>query len=121
MRFTRLIAASLLAAYLPACTSYQVIADPSVGLQASPKTVKEARVMFDSGRRFEVMSPRVNGDSLQGYTKDGAPVSVAMTTVQEVEVRKRSGAKTVLLVVGVLVAIPVLTFGIASWASHGFE
>jgi hypothetical protein len=100
MRSTRFVAAVLLAAFLPACTSYQVMADPASGLQAPPKPVKEARVTLKNGSVFELDSPRVDGDSLRG-TLEGQATSVAWADVTGVEVRKTSAVKTTALVLGV--------------------
>lgn len=110
LRSTRWVAALLLLAYLPACTSYQTMTDPVGGLQ--PKSVEKARVTTDSGKRFEIMFPRVNGDSLQGTTRDGAPVSVAMANVREVEVRAPSDTKVVLLVFGILLLTAGAVIGV---------
>jgi hypothetical protein len=102
MRFTRLVAALLLAAYLPACTSYRALADPASGLQASLKPIEEARITLETGERFTLRFPQITDDSLRGSLDEGAARSVALTTVSEVEVRKHSAAKTVALVFGVV-------------------
>jgi hypothetical protein len=114
MRYTRLAAAILLAAYLPACTGYQVMADPSTGLQASPKPVKEARVTLRTGERFELMSPRVDGDSLRGVPAGGPARSVALADVATVEVRKGSTGKTLALVLGVTAVVGLVALVIAA-------
>jgi hypothetical protein len=100
MRSTRFVAAVLLAAFLPACTSYQVMADPASGLQAQPKPIKEARVTLKNGSVFELDSPRVDGDSLRGNL-EGRATSMPWSDVAGVEVRRTSAVKTTALVVGV--------------------
>ncbi len=112
MRPTRLIAVALLVAYLPACTSYLVLADPAATLQAPPKPIKKARVTIDSGKRFEVMAPRMNADSLQGQLRDGTAVSVPMSGIQKVEIREYHGGKTGWLIFGGILAVGAIGFGI---------
>ena len=120
-RWTRLASVLLLLAYLPACTSYQALADPAASLQASATPVKKVWVTLQSGARFQLTSPYLEGDSLRGVSELSRPTSVAMSTVQQVEIWKHSGGKTVLLVAIVVVVVPVLTVAIASWVTHGFE
>lgn len=119
MHFIRRAATILSLVCLPACTSYQTLADPVSGLQASPKPVKKARVTVDSGIRFEVRSPRVNGDSLQGTSRDGAPVSVPLAAVQKVEVREPGGATDVLLAVGILLLTAGAVIGVIAIIAGG--
>ena len=114
MHPTRIIATLLLVVYLPACTSYQTLADPVAGLQPSPKPVQKARVTIDTGKRFEIMSPRLSADSIQGSLRDGSAVSVPMKAVQEVEVREPNGTKTFLLTIGVILALGGAAIGIAA-------
>jgi len=102
----------LLAAYLPACTSYRTVDDPVEALQPSPKPVRKARVTVDTGERFEVVSPRVSGDSLQGQLHDGTAVSVSMGEIQALEVRTHDGKKTGWLIVGSVLAAIAAAFGI---------
>jgi hypothetical protein len=102
MRPTRLLATILLASYLPACTSYTLIADPASGLQVSPKPVTAARVTLRSGERIVLKAPWVDGDSLRGASTAGTPRSVALADVGFVEAGRSDGVKTAGLVVGVL-------------------
>jgi hypothetical protein len=113
MRHTRLAAAILLLAYVPACTSYQVMTDPSTGLLAPVKPVEEVRITLRTGERFELNSPLVYGDSLKGFQIEGSARSVAMGDMTEVEVRKPSAGKTVGLVLGIAVAAGLVAGGIA--------
>jgi hypothetical protein len=110
----RILAGLLLLAFLPACTSYRTVADPAVALQASPKPIKKARVTIDTGKRFELRSPHISGDSIQGSLRDGSEVSVPMSTVQEVEVRQPSDTKTYFLVIGIILALGGAAVGIAA-------
>ena len=105
MQSTRLVAAILLAAYLPACSSYRVLADPAVDLQASPKPVKKAWITLQSGAHFQLTSPYVEGDSLRGVSELSRPTSVAMADVVKVEVREVSEGKTALLVLSGIVLV----------------
>lgn len=113
MHRTRFAAAILLLAYLPACTSYQVIADPSTGLQASPKPIEEARITLRTGERFELNAPGVYGDSLRGIPHQGSAKIVAMGDVSKMEVRRPSTGKTVGLVLGIVVVGGLIAGGIA--------
>ena len=102
MRYTRLAAAIVLAAYIPACTGYATLADPSAALTASPKPIEKARVTLKNGERFELATPVVYGDSLRGVPPGGPARSIALADVAKVEVQKGDAAKTAGLVVGVL-------------------
>lgn len=108
---TRLAATILLAAYLPACTSYQALADPAANLQASATPVKRVWVTLQSGARFQLNSPYLEGDSLRGVSELSRPTCVAMTDVVKVEVREVNEIKTVGLVLGSAV--------VAFWAVVG--
>ena len=105
MRFTRLAAAILLAVHLPACTSYQTLADPVADLQASPKPVKKVWVTLQSGAHFQLTSPYVAGDSLRGVSELSRATSVPMADVVKVEVREVSEGKTALLVLSGIVLV----------------
>jgi len=107
MRYTRFVALVLLAVHLPACTSYQTLADPVADLQASPKPVKKVWVTLQSGAHFQLTSPYVEGDSIRGVSELSRATSVPMADVVRVEVRTLSAAKTV----GLILAIPVVIFG----------
>jgi hypothetical protein len=111
MRSTRPAAAILLAAYLPACTSYQTLADPAANLQASATPVKKVWITLQSGAHFQLTSPYVEGDSLRGVSELSRPTSVAMADVVKVEVREVNEIKTVGLVIGSAV--------VAFWAVVG--
>lgn len=113
MRHTRLAAAILLLAYVPACTSYQVLADPSTALLAPAQPIEEARITLRTGERFELNSPRVYGDSLKGFQNEASAKSVAMGDMAKVEIRKPSTGKTVGLVLGIAVAAGLVAGGIA--------
>lgn len=103
MRNTRFAAAILLAAYLPACTSYQAMTAPATELQAPPKPIRAARITLSSGERFELRTPLVYGDSIRGFNLKGQAENVAMADVTKVEVKKVSASKTVGLVLGTVV------------------
>jgi len=111
MHWSRLIAALLLVVSLPACTSYQVMGDPVAGLQAEPMQVKNVRVTLRTGEQFNLKSPHIYGDSLQGASKGSPARSVALADVAAVEVRGTSEIKTAGLVIG--------SAAVAVWAVIG--
>lgn len=104
----------LLVLHIVGCTSYHVLADPVASLQAPPKPIKKVRVTIDTGKRFEIMSPHLSGDSIQGSLRDGSAVSVPMKTVQAAELRRPDGTKTFLLTFGVILALAGAAIGIAA-------
>ena len=112
MRSTRFVAAILLAAYLSACTSYQVMANPASGLQAPPKPIKEARVTLRNGTVLELNSPKVDGDSVRGTLDGGAPKSVALADMASLEVKRTDAVGTVIFGLGVVVLAGAVVVGI---------
>jgi len=102
IRYLRFAAAIVLAAYIPACTGYTTIADPSTALQPSPKPIEKARITLINGEQFEMATPVVSGDSLRGIPPGGPARSIALADVAKVEVQKADAAKTAGLVAGVL-------------------
>lgn len=104
----------LLASYLPACTSYQVMADPVAGIELSPVPVEKARITLHAGRRFVLTAPYIDGDSLRGLSSRSDPTSVAVADVEKLEVGESWHVPTVLLVLGGLVVAAGLAIGIAA-------
>ena len=98
MRCTRLIAAILLAAYLPACATYSVMPDPASTLKAPQTELKQVRVTLRSGEQVDVQSPRVEGDSLRGTWPNSLVMSVALADVAAIQVKRTGTAKTAGLV-----------------------
>ena len=70
MSIRRVVSALMLAAYLPACTSYQPPRQPLAELTAAPKPPEHLRVTTTDGAVVEVDGPRVANDSLFGSTVD---------------------------------------------------
>lgn len=99
MRHTRLVAAILLAAYLPACATYSVMPDPASTLKAPQTEVKQVQVTLRTGEQVTVRSPRVEGDSLRGTWPNSLVQSVALTEVAAVRVKRTSVERTAGLVV----------------------
>jgi hypothetical protein len=118
MRFTRKAVAILLAACLPACSSYRALADPAADLQTSPKPVKKAWVTLQTGAHFQLTSPYVDGDSLRGVSELSRPTSVAMADVVKVEVREVNEIKTVGLVIGSAVVAFWVVVGLLVATGH---
>jgi len=116
MSIRRVVSVLMLAAYLPACTSYQATTQPLAELTASPKPPEHVRVISTDGALVEVDGPRVVNDSLFGTTvvtgPRGEPTTQAMaiplTRIRTVEVKKSDGSKTTILVVGIVGALVVL-------------
>jgi curli biogenesis system outer membrane secretion channel CsgG len=116
MRYTRLVAIVLLAAYLPACATYSVMPDPASTLKAPQTQLQQVRVTLRSGEQFNLRSPRVEGDSLRGTWPNSLVRSVALADVATVQVKRTSMAKTVGLVLasvavawGVLLTVAVFS------------
>ena len=68
MSFRRVVSALMLAAYLPACTSYQATTQPVAEVTAAPTPPKHLRVTTTDGAVVEVDDPRVANDTLYGST-----------------------------------------------------
>jgi curli biogenesis system outer membrane secretion channel CsgG len=107
MRVTRLIAAILLAAYLPACATYSVMPDPASTLKAPQTEFKQVRVTLRSGESFEIRSPQVDGDSLRGQLPPGV-WSGALADIRSVEIRRTDGAKTAAFTAAVIIAVAIV-------------
>jgi hypothetical protein len=116
----RWTAAMLLAAYMPACTSYHVLADPAAAIAASPKPIDRARVTLLNGQRFEMRKVQVDGDSLRGTGYGVGVNGIALADIKKVEVAKPSAGKTVALVLGIG-AVAGLVAGAIAMASWGSE
>ena len=90
MRFRQAMSVLLLAAYLPACASYQETAQPLAELTAPPAPTRQARVTLASGSRVQVTNPRVDGDTLRGteglMRTSGPPVAIPLAAITKVEV-----------------------------------
>lgn len=108
MRYTRWLAVSLLAAYLPACTSYHVLADPAVALQPAPDMPGQIRVTTTDGRKILVKMPTIYGDSLRGMSELTQPMSLAVADISTVEVPKPSLSKSIGLGLGIAVGVGVI-------------
>jgi len=99
MRYTRLVAVVLLAAYLPACATYTIMPDPATTLKPPQTELKQVQVTLRTGEQVTVRSPRVDGDSLRGTWPNSLAQSVALTDVSAVEVKRTSVGRTAGLVV----------------------
>lgn len=116
MSFRRVVSLLLLAAYLPACTSFQATTQPLAELTAAPKPPEHLRVTTNDGAVVEVDGPRVVNDSLFGTTvvtgARGEPsmkaVAIPLAGIRTVEVKKSDGSGTMMLVVGVAAALVLL-------------
>jgi len=101
----------MLLADLPACSSYQPLADPAAALQPTPRPADKARVTLRTGTQFVLKAPRVVGDSIRGATETGQRRAVALSEVSYVEAPRRNGLATfffTLLVVGLAVGAGLL-------------
>ena len=112
MRFRPMLSVILLAAYLPACMSYQATTQPLAELTAPPAPVESIRVTTTDGRRLTLASPRVIGDTLKGFRPDAdidpTVVAVPLAQVRSVEIRKKDEGGTAglsLAVAAVLVVV----------------
>jgi len=91
---------------VPACTSWKEV-KPPVEQTLERDRPSEARVYLADGTVVELTTPRIVSDSLKGVTAEGSRmgeqtrVSVPLTDVNGVEVRKSDALKTTALAVGV--------------------
>jgi len=108
-RFGRMTATLLLAG-LSACMSYQALADPAAELHRYPSLVGPAHVTLRNGERLKFDSLQVDGDSLRGFLKGGVPRSVALASVEAVELRMQDDEKTAQLTDAIFCAV-ISTFG----------
>jgi len=115
MGFRRLRSLILLAAYLPACTSYQATTTPLPELLASPKPPTKIQVATTQGNNIQFAGPHIVGDTLFGDGKSlftNLPVTgLPLDQVRRVEVKRFDTGKTVALVVvtaGAVVLISVM-------------
>ena len=96
---TRWIATALLAAYLPACVTYNLMPDPASTLKAPQAEFKQVQVTLRTGAQFTLRSPRVEGDSLRGTWPNSLVQSVTLSDVAAVQVKRTSVERTVGLAV----------------------
>jgi len=119
MRSTRLAAAILLAAYLPACATYSVMPDPAATLKPPQTEFKHVKITLRTGEEVTVRSPRVDGDSLRGTWPNSLVKSVALADVVAVQAKRVSAERTAGLILGIaalaaLVGLWIWTFTAAS-------
>jgi hypothetical protein len=126
VRITRLhvirwTAALVLAAYMPACTSYHVLADPAAAIAESPKPIDKVRITMVNGKRFEMTKARVEADSLRGLGYGVGERGIALSDIKQVEVAKPSPEKTVGLVLGIGAFVGLTVAVAAAMADWGSE
>jgi hypothetical protein len=122
-RFTviRWTAAVVLAAYLPACTSYHVLADPAAAMTSAPKPIEKARITMANGKRFEMTNVRIAGDSLRGSGYGVGERGIALSDIKKLEVAKPDAAKTVALVLGIGALVGLTIAFAAAMSDWGSE
>jgi len=127
MSFRRAVSLLLLAAYLPACTSYQATTQPVAELTAAPNAPSHLRVTTSNGATVEVDEPRVVNDTLYGSTwttgaggKQSAGVmTIPLADIRTVEVKKGDATKTLLLVGGIVGGILIISVAGCSETDYG--
>jgi len=114
VRLRRQIVSGVLALALPACTSWQV-GTPTPADYVSTKHPDLVRVTRTDGSRFDLRSPKVEGDSLVGLVGGGfAPgdstrySSVLLSDVQSVESQHAETGATLALIGGVMFAVGII-------------
>jgi hypothetical protein len=96
---TRVIAAVLLLAYLPACSSWRVEkVSPQALIEA--KHPAQVRVSRPDGTKQVLHQPSIAGDTLRGSVQEPA---IALGEVQTVETRHGDTGKSLLLVGGIFI------------------
>jgi len=114
MRHTRLAAALLLLTYLPGCSTYGVMSDPAAELQTAPTPVMDARVILRTGERYNIRSPRIDGDTLRGFSEKGPAVSFPVANISWLEAQQPSGIRTAALVAGVVVTVVAVAYFVSA-------
>jgi hypothetical protein len=106
LRVTRSLPALLFAFHLAGCTSWHVETLPPTELIAQ-KHPDRLRVEETDGRRVMFYGPDVQADSLRGRPSATATESrsVALDSVRSVSTPRLNAGKTILLVLGVPVAV----------------
>ena len=125
MSFRRVVSLLLLAAYLPACTSYQATTQPVAELTAAPKPPEHLRVTTTDGAQIDVNDPRVANDTLYGSTwttgaggeQRAGVMTIPLADIRTVEVRKSDGTKTLLLVGGFVAVTLIAGLALGSQCS----
>ena len=116
LRRYRPVALVLMVLHLSACLSWQptTVSPPQLIEGEEPSQVRITRT---DGERVTIHSPQVRADSIVG---DGG--TVAVSSIQRVEVRRFSGVRTVILGLGVVLA-PVVFYGLVvlayAYRPHG--
>ena len=110
MNMRRILSCILLPAYVASCTSWRVepLSPAQVVTQDQPSAI---RVTLNDGSRFELESPVISGDSLQGLVKTEAyrQRAVLLADIARVEIRKGDALKTAGLVVGLVMLFAGIT------------
>jgi hypothetical protein len=103
VRRTRVIAAVLLLAYLPACSSWRVEnVSPQALIEAKHPT--QVRVSRPDGTKLVLHQPSIAGNTLRGSVQEPA---IPLDDVQIVETRHRDTGKSLLLVGGIFIGAMV--------------
>ena len=124
------IAWLLLLAYLPACTSWH-IGTPTPAQFVETEHPQSVRVTRTDGTTIQLQSPMIRGDSLVGTISarparedSSKTVSLALSDVRFVEVKRTSTGKTLLavgggLALGIVVLALIECSGASGWEAIG--
>jgi hypothetical protein len=100
-KLRQLVACTVLAGYLTACTSWRVQSlSPQQVLTAEQPTEIQVMMRSDS-TRVVLTQPEVSGDSLVGLTEDGR-LSIPLADIASVALREGAPGKTVGLMLGLM-------------------
>jgi hypothetical protein len=112
--FRRQIVSAALALLLPACTTWQV-GTPSPAEFVTNKHPESVRVTRMDSSKFDLRSPEVLDDSLVGKVGGGMAhadtartVSLPLSDVQSVEVKKTSVGNTIALIGGIWLGLGLI-------------
>lgn len=98
---------TLIVTYSTGCHSWQAVgASPAEYLQSH--RVETARITRTDGTILEIRNPRVAHDSLTGLLPGRPPVSIPLTEVDSVVVRKANTGRTIALIGGGLAALGLI-------------
>ncbi|MEQ1911226.1 MAG: hypothetical protein ABMA15_28765 [Vicinamibacterales bacterium] len=108
----RTIALLLCVLHLTGCSTWRSASSADVVQILARAAPRELRVTRRGGEEIELRNPTVSGDSII----DGR-AAIAVSDIERVETKHFSAGKTLLL----LVAIPVVTFGLLILSYSGYD
>ena len=121
------LACLLLLSYLPACSTWHT-GTPTPAQFIEKEHPEAVRVIRMDGTTVNLEAPAIRGDSLVGTVGGGLvqadsarTISLALSDVSSVAVKRGSAGRTLLLVGGVLIATMVIVYAVECSGKSGWE